>query len=79
MIRPERVELSKQPARDGWVFGRGTLRQTIFRGSGWRLYIELPEDQEIAIDTKEPSANLMEPGDEVHFGWPAERCRVLLQ
>lgn len=78
MIRPECVELLPEK-QDGWAMGLGKLRQTVFRGIGHRLYIELPQGVEIAIDTNSSAAKLIRPGDPVQFGWPAERCRVLTQ
>ncbi|SHM79278.1 spermidine/putrescine transport system ATP-binding protein [Roseovarius litoreus] len=78
MIRPESIELVDEKP-EGWVIGQGRLRQTIFRGAGWRLYVDLPQGQEIAIDTKSSDQPMIAPGDPVQFGWPAERCRVLTQ
>ncbi|WP_343117436.1 ABC transporter ATP-binding protein [Ostreiculturibacter nitratireducens] len=79
MIRPENIRLAGETLPAGWVTGQGKLRQRIFRGVGWRLYVELPGGDEIAIDTKESGAELIEPGGDVRFGWPADRCRVLAQ
>ena len=79
MVRPENVALLyKAPARaDHWVLGEGRLRQKIFRGVAWRLYAQLPDGQEVVMDTNIPEASKLDSGAELHFGWPVERVRVL--
>lgn len=79
MIRPENVRLAEGAFPDGWVTGQGILRQKIFRGVGWRMYVELPGGAEITIDTKDAGARTADAGHDVRFGWPVEQCRVLMK
>ncbi|WP_138933806.1 ABC transporter ATP-binding protein [Roseovarius arcticus] len=77
MVRPENVEIVGDATPAGWVTGQGTLIQKIFRGVAWRLYLQLPDGQEIVIDTQHDDAGQIEIDSNVRFGWPLARCKVL--
>lgn len=77
MVRPENIELIENEARPGWVKGKGDLRQKIYRGVAWRLYVEMSGGSEVVIDTQQDAAEQIELGAEVRFAWSKQRCKVL--
>lgn len=82
MVRPENVGILKTPLPDDdgrWIVGTGSLRQKIFRGVAWRLYVELPDGQEVVMDANHSEAATLEIGADLQFSWPVERARLLTQ
>jgi spermidine/putrescine transport system ATP-binding protein len=77
MVRPEDAIVLPAEAPPDWASAEGVLRQKIFRGAQWRLYVALPSGEEIALDPRAEEIGALEPGAAVRVGWPGARCRLL--
>ncbi|MFN0044665.1 MAG: ABC transporter ATP-binding protein [Alphaproteobacteria bacterium] len=73
MIRPEDIKLG-----DGAVSIEAKLRDKVFAGMSWRLYVTLANGQEISVQPGSiAAAESLRVGDTLRVGWLAERGRVL--
>lgn len=75
-VRPENIEVLNDLRQD-WITTRGTLRQKVFLGSHWRLYLELPSGGELAIECTGETADRILLDAEVKAGWRPSQCRFL--
>jgi spermidine/putrescine transport system ATP-binding protein len=78
MIRPEDIRLGAQGAEPDDVIIAVRLRDKVFAGSAWRLYVATPGGQELAVHSSDgPMAERLAPGDEVSVRWRRDAARVL--
>jgi spermidine/putrescine transport system ATP-binding protein len=73
MVRPENMTLGS-----GDVSIEGMLRDKVFAGMSWRLYVALANGQEITVQPGSiAAAERLKPGESLRVGWPAARARIL--
>lgn len=80
MVRPGDIRVGHPNGRDDCVALTGRLKDRVFVGHRWRLFVELPTGQEI---TAEPECDLdienLQTGADVSIWWPHHRGRILSQ
>ncbi len=78
MVRPEDVNVGAAPAYDHPVAIAASLKDKVFVGSTWRLYLILPDGQEIAAEVGTGAeAERLRTGAAVNVYWRYEAARVL--
>jgi spermidine/putrescine transport system ATP-binding protein len=78
MIRPEDIRLGTRDTEPDEVTLRVTLRDKVFAGSSWRLYVVTPAGQEIAVHSGDATeAQRLMPGDDLSIRWQRDAARVL--
>jgi ABC-type Fe3+/spermidine/putrescine transport system ATPase subunit len=80
-LRPERVRLAREGAREGTPVLRGTIANAIFMGASVRYYVELAGSVKPVV-AYQPKVGHTEgpglvPGDRVAVGWDAEALQML--
>ncbi len=76
-IRPERIWFSTGVAMKAY---RGTLKEKIYVGSAVKLMVDAPPLEKLVIATQDrESANLVNPGDALNFGWEPEDSHLMLR
>ena len=80
MIRPEDIQLGPPAAGGASVVLKATVRDKVFLGSAWRVYVTLSSGQEIAAHSASGEAvDHTAKGGMVELWWPRDRGRVLAQ
>jgi len=78
MIRPEDIRLGKSDAHEDDVIVPVTLRDKVFAGSAWRLYMVASGGEELAVHSGEaPEAEELAPGAKLSIRWRRDAARVL--
>jgi spermidine/putrescine transport system ATP-binding protein len=78
MIRPEDIRLGTRGAEPDDVLVPVILRDKVFAGSTWRLYMVAPGGQELAVQSGETvEAEGIMPGAELSVRWRRDAARVL--
>jgi spermidine/putrescine transport system ATP-binding protein len=78
MIRPEDIALGEKPADSEGVELRATLIEKVFAGPRWRLFLALPDGQELTAEPG-PGAEIerLAPGQPALIWWRSDAARVL--
>ena len=80
MVRPEDIRAGEPAAVSDGVALRATVRDKIFIGQSWRLFVVLETGQEITVQPgSSTEADRLAAGDATTIWWPRERGRVLAQ
>ncbi|MGE0749773.1 MAG: ABC transporter ATP-binding protein [Variibacter sp.] len=80
MIRPEAIRLGAINGASDAVGIDGKLRDKIFVGQTWRLFVEIATGQEVTLEPGwSPDIEALKTGDHVSVWWPRARARVLNQ
>jgi spermidine/putrescine transport system ATP-binding protein len=78
MIRPEDIKLGGTTAGSDAIELRVTVLDKVFAGPSWRLFLVLPDGQEL---TAEPGhgaqVEQLSPGQEALIWWPRDAARIL--
>ena len=78
MIRPGDVRVGATRADEDEIALAATLRNKVFVGATWRLYLTAPGGQEIAAEPGySADAEHLEPGDATTVRWRREAARLL--
>ena len=78
MIRPGDVRVGATPANGDEIALAATLRNKVFVGATWRLYLTVPGGQEIAAEPGySADAEHLKPGDATTVRWRREAARLL--
>ena len=80
MVRPEDIRTGEPPAGADGVAVRTTVRDKIFVGQSWRLFVVLETGQEIAVQPGSGTeADRLSAGASTAVWWLRDRGRVLAQ
>lgn len=78
MIRPENVLVGDAPQSDDYVTLSATLKDKVFIGATWRLYLLIAGGQEIAAEPGyNQVAERLQPGEITMVSWPRNAARLL--
>jgi len=78
MIRPENVLVGHAPESEDYVTLSATLKDKVFIGTTWRLYLVITGGQEIAAEPGyNPAAERLQPGETTMVSWPRNAARLL--
>ncbi|MSO92518.1 MAG: ABC transporter ATP-binding protein [Rhodospirillales bacterium] len=80
MVRPEDMRTGTPPNGADGIAVRATVRDKIFVGQSWRLFVTLEGGQEIAVQPGSGAeAERLVAGESIMVWWPRDRGRVLTQ
>jgi spermidine/putrescine transport system ATP-binding protein len=81
MVRPPDIRIGMPDTQSSSAISlTGTLRDRVFAGHRWRLFVELPTGQEITVEPDlDHGMDSLAIGGDVRLWWPRDRCRVLAQ
>jgi spermidine/putrescine transport system ATP-binding protein len=78
MVRPGDIRVGSPSGRDDSVTLAGRLKDRVFGGHRWRLFVVLPTGQEITVEPdSDRDIDGLESGAEISIWWPHQRGRVL--
>jgi spermidine/putrescine transport system ATP-binding protein len=78
MVRPPDIRLGTPDTSASAVSVNGRLRDRVFVGHRWRLFVELPTGQEITVEPDfDPATDNLQKGTDVSLWWLRDRGRVL--
>lgn len=80
MVRPGDIHVGAPNGYDDCVALTGRLKDRVFVGHRWRLFVELPTGQEITAEPDcDPDIENLQNGADISIWWPHHRGRVLSQ
>jgi spermidine/putrescine transport system ATP-binding protein len=78
MIRPEDIGIGTPPPSVDATEVRATVIEKVFAGPSWRLFLVLPDGQELTAEPgHDPLIEQLVPGQDVEIWWPRRAARVL--
>jgi spermidine/putrescine transport system ATP-binding protein len=78
MVRPGDVRVGLPSGRDDAVTLSGRLKDRVFVGHRWRLFVELASGREITVEPDgDPDLDDLQSGAAISIWWPQNRGRVL--
>lgn len=80
MVRPENMRVGQPPEGRDAVIVQAVLRDKVFIGQSWRLFIVLESGQEVSVQAGlSVEAEHLVIGERLTVWWPRERARLLAQ
>jgi spermidine/putrescine transport system ATP-binding protein len=80
MVRPENMRVGRPPEGREAAIIQATLRDKVFIGQTWRIFIVLESGQEVSVQPGlSVEAEHLVVGERLAIWWPRERARVLGQ